>query len=55
MSNLGCLHQCRGRYILQCIAKALIYLHAHSIAHLVRSAPSLLLHRLLEQRVYFPP
>ena len=29
-----CRH--RGRHILMCIIKALIYLHAYNIAHLVR-------------------
>ena len=39
------LHQvcmpCRGRYILQCICKGLIYLHKMNIVHLVSHPTSM--------------
>ena len=33
----GMIVCCRGRHILICVAKALIYLHKHDIVHLVRT------------------
>ena len=37
LTNPSCCR--RGKHILMCIIKALIYLHAYNIAHLVRQPP----------------